>query len=226
MKMEKINSDIADSFCNFLVCLQDTNKNNLPEDIGFQIFYDLFKIREAQREYKINFCRKIDYSLSDIFQDIIAHYLKKILPKEYEVILEYKQKKLRPDILIKKNGKNHAILEIKTTIGWNRDLVKEENYLIRLKKLSDEFGVPIHKVFYIFEASRNVNNEFADIFKNDKPNRIKEFIFPLFEFNANPSFCSKRSESLKKFSNEEIYDFYKKDKITDFKEILNKVKSI
>ncbi len=219
-------SPIAENFKNFLLAMQDTNKTDLPEDVSFQIFYDLFKIREAQWEYSKNFRREIDFSLADIFQDIIAHYLKRLLPTKYEIILEYKQNKKRPDILIKKDGKPCSVIEIKTTIGWNRDLVKGENYLGRLKELSEEFKVPINKVFYIFEASRNVNKEFFEFFKRDSKEKIKEYIFPLFEHSASPYYFSKRSskKEFNNYSSEEIYSLYLKNKITSFDKILQKIK--
>jgi len=83
-------SKIAKNFKKFLESLEDTSKKINPTEVSFRIYYEMFKIREAQWKYKENFNRKIDYSLSDIFQDIIAHYLKKTLPNNFEIFVEEK----------------------------------------------------------------------------------------------------------------------------------------
>ncbi len=218
-------SAISKSFEDFLFAMQQTKKEDCHKDITFQIYYDLFKIREAQWKYKIEINRGVDYSLSDIFQDLIAHYLRMFLPKQYSVHLESKQGKLRPDILIRKNEKNWAIIEIKTTIGWNRGLVRNDNYKIRLKELSEEFNVPIKRIFYIFESSRNVDKDFASLFKRNKNSEITKYILPLFEQNASPYYITKKAKvnGFRKYSDKELYELYQSGKITDFKEILKKV---
>ena len=213
-----IDSPIAETFKNFLKTLQGDNKD-FNSDITFQIYYDLFKIREAQLEYKNKVKRGKDSSLADIFQDIIAHYLRLTLPNEYSIILEKKFGRLTPDILIIKNEFPWAIIEVKTTIGWNRGLVKNEEYLKRLNELSKFFNIPLNRIFYVFEASRNVSKEFADIFKNKSLNdKRKEYIYPLFERNASPS-----KKEVREYPIEEIFQNYKKDKITDYSEILKKI---
>jgi hypothetical protein len=220
----KYKSPIAKSFENLLLSLEKTKSYKNKEDILFKIYYDLFKIRQAQWAYKIKINRKIDYSLSEIFQDIISHYLRSSLPKTYSIFLEQYQGRLRPDILIKKNGINWSIIEVKTTIGWNRKLVEDQNYLVRLKQLQKEFNIPIKRVFYIFEAARNVNKKFFDIFKDNKKHKIKNFIFPLFLNSAAPYHLIKTKNKIyKHYSDKEIFQLYKANKITDFKEILRKI---
>lgn len=220
-------SPISKNFNNFLISLQKIKSLDKKKCVTLQIFYDLFKIRESQWQHKLKFKRRVDYSTSEIFQDLIAHYLKRILPKNYEIILEYKQNKLRPDILIKKNNKNHSIIEVKTTIGWNRWLVEENNYMTRLKKLKKEFNVPLKRIFYIFESSRNVNEEFAKKFRNIKrKKKIHRHIFPLFEYTADPFYISKKQKikGHKKYTDKEILKFYKEYKLTNFYEIVKKIK--
>jgi hypothetical protein len=212
-----VNSPIAKSFNNFLRKLQEDDKNFNP-DITFQIYYDLFRIREAQLEYKKKVRRGKDSSLADIFQDIIAHYLRLTLPKEYSVILDKKYGKLTPDILIMKNKSNWAIIEIKTTIGWNRGLVKKDEYLKRLIELSKFFNIPLKRIFYIFEASRNVSKEFERIFRNKSKDTRKKYIYPLFEKSASPS-----KKEVNKCSVKEIFEYYKRDKITDYSKIFKKI---
>jgi hypothetical protein len=154
----KIKSPISEKYGAFLkALLSDTVKPH--KDISCQIFYDLFRIREFQWQYKVEFGMEVDASLSDIFQDIIAHYLKVLT--NYEILCEHKQGKLRPDILIRTKGRNKAVIEVKTTIGYNRNLIKENTYKNRLEELSREFKVPITKTLYIFEGANNVTSDFA-----------------------------------------------------------------
>ena len=101
-------STIAKNFEKFLKALQSEKKDNF--DATFQIYYDLFRIRNAQWSYKLSTNRGVDYSLADIFQDIIAHYLRKHLPKKYTIFLENNNFKLIPDILIKNGKDNWAII--------------------------------------------------------------------------------------------------------------------
>ena len=72
-------SKIANNFNKLLESLSDTHEKTNPKEISWFIYYNLFRIRESQWKYKVLFKRRVDYSLSNIFQDIIAHYLKKIL---------------------------------------------------------------------------------------------------------------------------------------------------
>ncbi len=222
---KKCDLTVSKHFGNFLKALGEGQLSSCNSDLTYQIFYDLFKIRVAQFEYKKNANRNIDYALSDIFQDLIARYLRASLSSNYKILLEYKQNKLRPDILVKKNNVNWAIIEVKTTIGWNRDLVKNDNYKERLKNLSSEFDVPLKRIFYIFESSRNVNKEFASYFKEGGKSEITKFILPLFEKNASPFFIHKKEDASNKinYSDKEIFSFYQENVITDFKEIVRKV---
>ena len=221
----KCYSPISDAFEKFLLSMEKSKKNTCNSDISFKLYYDLFRIREAQWKYKLEINRSVDYSLSDIFQDLVAHYLRMCLPKKYEVFLEFKQGKLRPDILIKKNGKFWSIIEIKTTIGWNRGLVRSDEYLVRLKELSEEFKIPIKRIFYIFESSRNVDKNFASLFQGKNRDKITKFILPLFVQSAAPYYIAKKEKKrvYRKYSDQEIYTLYESNKITDFKQIIKKV---
>lgn len=209
-------------------------KNPIPEteEISKLIYFDLFLIRQAQWKYKIKFNRKIDSAISDLFQDLIAYYLKNTLPEEYQVILEEKKGNLRPDILIKKNGDCHAIIEIKTTIGWDRKLIENKNYVNRIKKLHKAFGVPKNRIFYIFESYANVNKGFKKIFetKKSKDKNIFNYIFPLFKDSPAPYYINKKSKDkrdfdidYKLFKIREIGELYAQNKYTEFKQILKKI---
>ena len=219
-----IKSPIADKFSEFLDELIN-DKNKPYKDITFQIFYDLFKIRVSQWKYKVLAKREVDFTLSDIFQDLLAHYFRILLPHEYTVICEYKKGKVRPDILIKKNNKNWAVIEVKTTIGWNRELVRNDNYLNRLKTIRETFNTPKKRTFYIFEAAANVNKHFYEIFKSNKRDKIRDYIYPLFLNSAHPFFLSNekdRKNNYEEFSDREIFEFYKKNLVTRLDYIINK----
>jgi hypothetical protein len=215
----RIDSPIAEGFELFLEKLAEKDLKH-HDDISFQIYYDMFRIRAAQWKYKLEANRRIDYSVSDIFQDLIAHYLRLSLPTEYEVVIEAKKGKLRPDILIRKDKIDHAIIEIKTTIGWNRGLVKDREYMTRINQLNKEFRVPIERIFYIFDSYGNVSKEFETVYENDKDHEIKHFIFPLYKRNAAPYYIS---NEYREFSKEEIYAIYKENCLTHFSKIIKKI---
>ncbi|MBI1822203.1 MAG: hypothetical protein HY036_09460 [Nitrospirae bacterium] len=214
----KVRSPISDKYSFFLNALLKINKK-LSGDVSYHLFYDLFKIRAAQWKYKVKANREVDSALSDVFQDLIAHYFRVLLPKRFEVLCEHKKDKVQPDIIITKNGKYWAAIEVKTTIGWTRDLVKKENYRKRLRTLSQTFGISQKRAFYIFEAARNVNREFLEIFEKDKPHKLRRHIYPLFLNNAHPFNLSEikgndRKNYYEEFLDNEIYDLYKRNRVT------------
>lgn len=220
----KIKSPISDKFSEFLDELLST-AHKPYKDITYQIYYDLFKIRSSQWKYKVLSKREVDFSLSDIFQDLLTHYFRILLPKEYVVLSEHKNDKVRPDILIKKNNKNWSVIEVKTTIGWNRDLIKNDNYLKRLRILSQTFKVPIQRTFYIFETARNVNRHFYEIFEKNSRDKMRDYIYPLFLNNAHPFFLSKardRKNNYEVFDDTEIFRLYKENVATPLEDIIKK----
>jgi hypothetical protein len=148
-----------------------------------------------------------------------------LLPQGYAVFCEHKEGKVRPDILIKKNEKNYAVIEVKTTIGWNRNLIKNDNYLKRLKLLSKAFNVSMKRTFFIFEAARNVNKHFYEIFKENKIHKVRNYIYPLFLNNAHPFFLSNkrdRKNNYEEFDDAEIYKLYKDNVITTIEDIIKR----
>jgi len=144
------------------------------------------------------------------------------LPKEFEVFLEYKKGISRPDILIKKDGNYWSIIEVKTTIGWNRDLIKDGQHTQRLEELSNLFNVPLERIFYIFESSRNVNKSFANEFGSPSREKYND-IFPLFSISAAPYYLTKNKKAHKRYSDKEILEIYSNSKITDFKDIIKRI---
>jgi hypothetical protein len=147
-------------------------------EISKSIYKHIFKMKSSLWKFGEEFNRKKRASISEIFQDLIAMYLKLELDENFEIILEEKKEKLQPDILIKYKGKNIFILEIKTTIGWNRNSLNGEIQK-RIENLSRVFNIPKDNVVYIFQSPWNVNREFTSRYwdiENSKPCELpKEF---------------------------------------------------
>ena len=218
----KIRSPIGESYAKHLEAFSN-DKQNVHSDVLFQLFYDLYKIRQAIYRYKRDVKRQRTSSTADILQDLIGKYLRIKLSDDYEVSLEYKEKheKLQPDIMIKKKGKNWAIIEVKTTIGWDRDLIRGGNFKKRIDKLSSAYGVPSKRVFYIFESVTNVGKDVERKFYDKGNQGIKEAILPLF---TNQVGTDRIGDFYKDYSDEQIKERYDKVKFTPFDKILKKVK--
>jgi hypothetical protein len=99
------------------------------------------------------------------------------LNEDFQVILEEKQDKLQPDILIKYKSKNLFILEIKTTIGWSRKGDWKEEVDKRIKALSETFEVLDENIVYIFQSPWNMKRDFTKRYldlKTKKPLPLKD----------------------------------------------------
>ena len=174
--MTNKHTEISDFFDQFLKSFYQTEKINFDLEqleVSKSIYRHIFKIKSSLWKYGEKFNRKKRISISDIFQDIVALYLKLVLDENFEIILEEKIEKLQPDILIKYKGKNLFILEIKTTIGWNRNSLNGEIHN-RISKLSDKFTVPKENIIYIFQSPWNVNKAFAQKYWDIENNISKE----------------------------------------------------
>ncbi len=122
-------NEISDFYDKFLESFYQTKKTNFDleqNEISKSIYKHIFKIKSSLWKFGEKFNRLKRSSISDIFQDLIALYLKLSLDDNFEVILEKKINRLQPDILVKHNEKNLFIIEIKTTIGWNRKSLNGE----------------------------------------------------------------------------------------------------
>lgn len=135
------------------------------QEISKAIFTHIFKIKSSLRKQSAEFKRDKIISISEIFQDIIALYLKLGLGTEYDVILEPKINRLQPDILIKYNDKNLFIVEIKTTIGWDRGSL-DDGIGKRIKDLSETFHIPKENIVYILQSPWNMKKEFTEKYWN------------------------------------------------------------
>ena len=133
---------------------------------------------------------------------MIAYYLKAALPKEeYEVSLEEKIEVERKgkkqthhvDIFIRKDSKPHFAIEVKTTIGWGRiDVQDEETYKKFIKRIDliyDKLKVPRENIIYIFVGVNNSGKEFQELYwdkikkrRLERPTKFPfSMIYPLFD---------------------------------------------
>lgn len=165
-------------------------------EISKAIYYLMCSMKFAGYKHRVKFNRAKKHTMAELFQDIIAFYLSKCLDStEYEIFLEQKgstivdskNKNIYPDILIKKNGKNFFVIEVKTTIGWSRNNLSE-NIENRMNLIRNSFNIPKENILYIFEEATNNGKYFEPYFWNKSlrspVQRSNDFpyskIYPLF----------------------------------------------
>lgn len=144
-----------------------------PDDkyaLSKALFYHLAHLRYVGWKHAVDFQRDRRHGLSDVFQDLLAYYLRKVLGAEgYDVALEASREPpgggqpTRVDILISKELASGAvtpffIIEVKTTVGYKRIHENEAVYLKRLSDAARNFGVPEKHAIYIFEEPSNNGN--------------------------------------------------------------------
>ncbi|MFM0140377.1 McrC family protein [Caballeronia grimmiae] len=149
------------------------------------LFFHLARMRLTGWKHRVDFKRWRKHPLSELFQDLLAFYLRRALPDDFEISLEEASssgkgvRKTCPDILIRKGGKNHFVIEVKTTMGWDRpgagspkrNLTGAEKYRQlsdRIGRVAEAFGVPAANVIYIFEGPENLDREFEDSYWDRK----------------------------------------------------------
>jgi len=224
---------------------KDNIDNYKEKEISREIYRQLFKIHYFAHKYSNKLNRSKNHSLADIFQDIIAYYLKIFLDDEYEILLEKyalnssqeekKKKAFRPDILIKKDDKPYFIIEIKTNLGWERNSIKNDTFKNRIKNMSSIFDIKEDNIIYILESPGNVNNDFLNIYYNKEKKEAQENhptdipyknIYPLF-FNPNPYYMTDDFERSKIFltdiTDEEIEKVTNENIITPFESIIKMI---
>jgi hypothetical protein len=217
----------------------DLNKNNITK----AIYYHLYLINYAGWNMRIKFNRKIKHNSSEIWQDIIAFYLSKALGNNYQVALEEKKDKIRPDILIRNKNKNIFVIEVKTTIGWSRInnkniLEKKKEISQRIRDISNKFNVNKKNIIYIFGSPKNNSKDFwchywDDVNKKKKLNCTKfpyNCIYPLFFNGPDPYYFPyekgfKKKESIKPMMKKsEILKEADKNIIFTLEEIISLIK--
>lgn len=211
----------------------DLNGNKITK----ALFFHLFKAMHSEWKMRIKFERKVKHSLSGYFQDLIAFYLNIVLEDEFETILEFTKDKVRPDILIKYKGKYIFAIEVKTTIGWNRQ-GPQNLFKARIKEVSKIFKIPKENVIYIFMSPLNVNKKFASIYwdyeKSKPKEHPKEFpysnIYPLFHKGPDPYYWKyekdfDKNNQIKNFEKNEILKRAEENIICKFESVITKVQT-
>jgi hypothetical protein len=156
-------------FLNSFTNTKDDLGNYRNCEISYEIYYQLFKIRNYVRNFSRIFNRNINHSISNIFQDIVAYYFRTFLDKKYTIILEEKRGIYVPDIIIKKNNINYFIIELKTNLGYCRNLIKEPHKLEeRIESMSKTFHVNKENIIYILETHGNAGKAFLDKYYDKK----------------------------------------------------------
>jgi hypothetical protein len=145
---------------------------NDEKAISKALFYHLAKIKYAGWQYRMTFKRARKHSLSDIFQDLLALYLRGALCRHgFEIRLEQSVsvkggKRIQVDILILKDEIPFFAIEAKTTIGWDRpdknaspgrEYSKHEK---RLEYVAKAFNISPKNVIYVYEEPTNVSATF------------------------------------------------------------------
>lgn len=156
--------ELSEHYINFIEALSDYENVEFDledNEMSKSIFKHIFKIKLAQWKLRIKFKREKKTAISDLFQDIIAYYLKTYFSDDYEIILEQKKGRLRPDILIKYKKKNLFIIEIKTDLGFARKSVND-GIPKRIENLSKEFNVLKDNIVYILISPYNINKAFRE----------------------------------------------------------------
>lgn len=201
------------------------------------MFFHIAKIKMAMWQHNKDFNREIKSSIADMFQEIIAFYLNSYLPSNFKIVLEERKDKLQPDILIYKDNSPHFIIEIKTTVGWDRKSVLDtnlENNVIakRIDSLSKAFQIKKENILYIFESPENVKASFLSKYWNKegwKPveSSPKEFpfnqIMPLFVSSDPYYWTYKGSKYQTNVEDAYIWQVSENHIVTRFEQVLDKI---
>lgn len=222
----KKHEKLTEHYVNFIEALTDCKKTDFDlteNEISESIFKHIFKVKLAQWKLRINFKREKKTAISDLFQDIIAYYLKIYLSDDYEIILEQKKGKFRPDILIRYKENNLFIIEIKTDLGFARSSVENE-IPKRIENLSKKFNLSKDNIVYILISPFNVNKNFLEKYwdkvKQEAQEMPKEFpynkIRPLLA-NDDPFYFRKKHKK-EKIEPKDKYRNYNDKEINDLAE--------
>jgi len=235
-KGSELYSQLLDSFTINEKINVDLLKSNR---ISKTIFLDLAKMKHADWRMKVKFNRHRRHTISEFFQDIIVFYLNACLPDNFEIELEKKINKTQPDIAIKKNGKYIFIIEVKTTIGYERPDKNSsdpyKNFRNRVRDLANNFKVPKENIIYIFEDHGNAGKEFSEKFwdrKNHKPKLPPtDFPFSIIKplFNEDDPYYWKHEKSFNRqinyipYDEETIFRLAESNIVTKFEDIINQI---
>ncbi|MFC0878796.1 hypothetical protein ACE01N_19530 [Saccharicrinis sp. FJH2] len=227
-------SDFIDSFL-YVDNIDDLDLSK--REISKSIYKHIFKIKAAQWKYKVMFKRRKNMAISDLFQDIVALYISLALGSDYEVVVEEKIGKIQPDILIKYKNHNIFIIEIKTTIGWERGMYKNGEMEKRISSLAEAANISQENIVYLFMSPWNVNKRFANVYWDSQTNQPKDLpkdfpynkIRPLLS-GEDPFYWKQhkefRDERYLEFSDSEIDRFSETGIVIPIEITINEIKSI
>jgi len=172
-------------------------------EISNSFFAQICKMRYTGWKHRVSFNRGRKPSLPEVFQDLVAFYLRAALPAEFEICVERPvkaivgglSKSICPDITIKLAEQTHFIIEAKTTIGWARPDYKldgEDAYWEmerRIQDLAEAYQVDRTRIIFIFQEPSNVcGTQFLPKFwdkisrtRNQRPvGGVLSHVYPLF----------------------------------------------
>ncbi len=218
--------NLTKKYCEFIEEFHLVERIKFDEtktDISEAIFYHVFKVKQSLWKQMSNFDRLKRISTSDLLQDLIAYYLKATLPSDFKVVLEKKVGKLQPDILIEYQEGNLFIIEVKTTIGWDRNSI-DGHIQSRIQDLSNTFQIPKNNIIYIFQSPWNVNKTFREKYWNAKENKPANNLDLEFPFNIirplfsgeDPFYYKRQGSENKYFDEEEIISLAKMNIVVPF----------
>ncbi len=206
--------------------------------ISQAIFFHLYKVFHAEWDMKVAFDRRVNHAHSDFFQDLVAFYLKQILGSGFTTRLEERQKGIQPDILIQYNGKNVFIIEIKTTMGWERRNLRGR-LSKRIRRLSRTFRVPKRNVVFLLKSPKNVDRFFKGLYWDGRIAKAKkhptEFpysnVYPLFYEGPDPFYWKykkgfNKQERVKNWQAQTVLRRAKKDVICPIETIIRKIQQV
>lgn len=233
----KLYSDLLDSFT--AVPQMDIRAFHGTTAISEAMYFHMCKMRYAGWRHRVTFRRFKKHSLSEFFQDVVAFYLKAVMPPGVTVEVEPKRGRTQVDIGVKVGAEYVYLIEVKTNIGWDRiDVDAPESYRKiseRIGELSANFGVQQENIIYLFEEHSNVGKTFSQVYwdkhlEQPKP-RPTQFpcsvIFPLF--NGTDPYYWKHRKGFKKndeyieLSDEEIRRYARQNIVTPFEAILDRI---
>ena len=210
-------------------------------DVSMALYKDWFEMHSATWEHAVKTGRDTRLALADVFQDLLVHYLDTFLPQEYNAIPEYtvqSKPKLQVDIAVKKNNKICFLIEVKTTLGWDRgsiDSRMNEGDVSKLKvvqrreQIAKATGIDKENVIFILSSFQNVNKYFMDQFwikesrsdvglpillnerRQDEP---FNFIYPMFN-QYDPRYITQKKIKGFDAKNSEHLKLYNDDEITN-----------
>jgi hypothetical protein len=236
-------------FLNEFTNVEKQSYDSSKTDVTMALYKDWFEMHSATWEHAIKTGRDTRLALADIFQDLLVHFLDTFLPQEYNAIPEYtiqSKPKLKVDIAVKKNNKICFLIEVKTTLGWDRgsidnrmskDDISELKVVKRREQIAKATGIDKENVIYIFSSFQNTTPYFREQFwikesRSDlgRPIPLNErrqdepfnFIYPMFN-QYDPRYITK-TKHLKLYNDDEITNLAKENICTPFEYVLDLIK--